>query len=135
MPTRRDLCFVPEVPVPALDWRLFAPFRRLVRVRFGARVYRLPENNTLLRGLQFLDPTSLDYGNFCWNGDCRTCEVRVVDEAGESAALACGTEATDGLTLAGPPAGVHLPHPDQVVVWDDIDGEGWVRSSRDLDRP
>lgn len=135
MEPRRDLCFVPEVLVPALDWRLFAPFRRLVRVRFGERVYRLPENNSLLRGLQFLDPSSLDYGNFCWNGDCHTCEVRVLSPEGESAALACSTEARDGLTLAAPPAGVRLPAPGDVVVWDDIDDAGNVRSAGDRDRP
>ena len=121
--------------MPSLDWRLFVPFRRLVSVWFGGSVYRLPENNSLLRGLQFLDPGSLDYGNFCWNGDCRTCQVRQVTDDGEVPILACSTEAREGLRLAGPPAGVRLPRPEQVVAWDDIDEEGRVRAGDSRERP
>ena len=110
------------------------PYERLIPVIINGRVYEVPENNTLLRVLQHMR-LELAYTKYCWNGDCRTCEVRVVGAGGESAALACGTEARDGLHLAGPPAGVHLPQPDAVVAWDDIDDQGRVRSGGDRDRP
>ena len=136
MPSFPDLCFAPGVPMPAIDWRLFAPFSRLVRVTIGRVVYRLPERNSLLRGLQFLDPNCLDYGSFCWNGDCHTCIVRIVAADGsEETVLACSTDARDGMHLAGPPAGVHLPNPDAVVIYDDLDADGQVRPRGGRDRP
>ncbi len=109
-----------------IDWRLYAPFRRLVQVRIGGRDYLLPENNPLLRGFQFLDPGCLAYGNFCWNADCRTCVVRIEAGApgGAGLYLACQVEPVAGMRLASPPRGVKLPAPEQVRAYAGIrDGE------------
>ena len=106
----------------AIDWRLYAPFRRLARVAIGGLVYHLPENNPLLRGFQFLQPTALVYCNFCWNAICHTCRVTIESGApdGPGEYLACQLLPCDGLRVAAPPAGVRLPPPHAVEVYEDL---------------
>jgi hypothetical protein len=109
-----------------IDWRLYAPFRRLLPVEIDGQVYQLPENNPLLRGIQFLDPDCLTYGNFCWNADCRTCVVHIQAGApdGPGHYLACQVEPVAGMRLAAPPQGVRLPAPGEVRVYADINDGG-----------
>jgi len=38
----------------------------------------LPDNNCLLRSLQYVAGDSIAYGRFCWNDECGNCEVTVV---------------------------------------------------------
>ena len=52
---------------------LFRPFSRLVRVTILDRTVEVPENNVLLRCLQYLAPEEISYGRFCWNEDCQYC--------------------------------------------------------------
>ena len=105
-----------------IDWRLYVPFKRLVRLEVGDRTYRVPENNVLLRCFQFLSPNALTYANFCWNDICHTCKVRIDDGTPHGREiLACQVGATDGMRLAAPPKGVRLPPPDRVEVYDGLE--------------
>jgi hypothetical protein len=53
---------------------MLRPFSRLVRIELLGRSVEVPENNVLLRCLQYLVPEPISYGRFCWNEDCQ--EIR-----------------------------------------------------------
>ncbi|MFQ5668981.1 MAG: 2Fe-2S iron-sulfur cluster binding domain-containing protein [Acidobacteriota bacterium] len=102
-----------------IDPRLYEAFHRLVAIRIGGQTYRVPENNPLLRCFQFLDMNCLQYGQFCWNADCRTCVVNILEGApdGPGAYLACQTQPVEGMCVEAAPRGVTLPPPDRVQVY------------------
>jgi hypothetical protein len=54
---------------------LFEPFDRLLRITLRGRAHEVPENNTLLRGFQYLYGDAVSAGRFCWNNECGNCEV------------------------------------------------------------
>jgi hypothetical protein len=80
---------------------LFKPFSRLVRITLLDREFEVPENNTLLRCLQYLAPEAIAYGRFCWNEDCQYC--RVTFDMGEGtptrAALSCKLPVEDRMRV------------------------------------
>ncbi|MBS1852558.1 MAG: hypothetical protein JST79_16765 [Acidobacteria bacterium] len=80
---------------------LFRPFTRLVKIQILGREYPVPENNTLLRCFQYLQPEPVALGRFCWNEDCQYC--RVVFDQGEGsaarAALSCKLMAAEGMRI------------------------------------
>lgn len=70
---------------------LYRPFDRLVRIDVLGHAFEVPENNSVLRALQYLAPEDVAMGRFCWNQDCQYC--RVVYDLGEGTpernALSC----------------------------------------------
>ena len=80
---------------------LLRPFTRLVTIELFGRKVDVPENNPLLRCLQYLDSDAISYGRFCWNEDCQYC--RVVYDTGEGtqvrAALSCKVEVAGGMRI------------------------------------
>jgi len=84
-----------------MNSELFGQFCRFVRVKLLDRHIEVPENNTLLRGLQFASPTAVAMGRFCWNGDCSNCQVTIHNGHCESKELACRLNASDGLHVTG----------------------------------
>ena len=66
------------------------PYQTLIRIEVLGRVFEVPENNLLLRQLQFLAP-EIGSGKYCWNAECRYCEVsyRRESDGAELSALAC----------------------------------------------
>ncbi|HZQ69899.1 MAG TPA: 2Fe-2S iron-sulfur cluster-binding protein [Terriglobales bacterium] len=80
---------------------LFRPYSRLVKITVMDREYEVPENNPLLRCLQFLAPEAISYGRFCWNEDCQYC--RVSFDLGEGtatrAALSCKLPVQEGMRI------------------------------------
>lgn len=82
---------------------MFRPYSRLVRIRIFSRSFEVPENNHLLRCLQFLAPEPISYGRFCWNEECQEC--RVSFDTGEGTqvrnALACKLIVEDGMRVLG----------------------------------
>jgi predicted molibdopterin-dependent oxidoreductase YjgC len=80
---------------------LFRPFDRLVKITVLGREFEVPENNSLLRCLQYLAPEEVSYGRFCWNEDCQYC--RVTYDLGEGtparAALSCKLTVQDGMRV------------------------------------
>ena len=54
---------------------LFRPDQRLVKISILGKEFSVPDNNMLLRSLQYLAPESIAYGRFCWNEECQDCRV------------------------------------------------------------
>jgi hypothetical protein len=82
---------------------LFRPFSRLLRIVILGHDFEVPENNTLLRRLQYLAPEPVSYGRFCWNEDCQYRRVTFDADEGTPtrAALACKLVVEDGLRVTG----------------------------------
>jgi predicted molibdopterin-dependent oxidoreductase YjgC len=80
---------------------LFRPFAKLVKIQILGQEFEVPENNTLLRCFQYLQPEPVAYGRFCWNEECQYC--RVLFDMGEGttarAALACKLMAQEGMRV------------------------------------
>ena len=82
---------------------LFRPFEKLVEIQVLDKTFQVPEKNTLLRALQFLNPTGVSYGRFCWNQECQLCRVSYVmkgrEEKPPREILACKVWAPDGMRI------------------------------------
>jgi predicted molibdopterin-dependent oxidoreductase YjgC len=80
---------------------LLRPFTRLVKITIQGRQFEVPENNSLLRCLQYLAPDDVSYGRFCWNEDCQYCRVTFDFGEGtaERAALSCKLMVQDGMRV------------------------------------
>ena len=80
---------------------LLRPFTRLVTIELLGRTVDVPENNPLLRCLQYLAPEAISYGRFCWNEDCQYC--RVTYDLGEGTpvrkAISCKLMVQDGMRI------------------------------------
>jgi NADH dehydrogenase/NADH:ubiquinone oxidoreductase subunit G len=83
---------------PQLD-DIFEPFDRLVEIDVCGRKFNVPENNSILRGLQFLRSEEISYGDFCWNGECLNCQVWIRNSRKEKAVMSCRTDAVDGMQI------------------------------------
>jgi hypothetical protein len=79
---------------------VYEPYRRLIRVVILGRVFEVPENNLLLRQMQFVS-SDVGYGRYCWNGECRNCEVRyrVGAQGPEHSALACRIKGQESMRI------------------------------------
>jgi hypothetical protein len=80
---------------------LFRPFSRLIRITIRGKQFEVPENNALLRCLQYLAPDDVSYGRFCWNEDCQYCRVTfdLGEGTPERAALACKLMVQEGMRV------------------------------------
>lgn len=80
---------------------LLHPYEKLVKITIAGRTFEVPDNNTLLRCLQFLATEGISYGRFCWNEDCQYC--RVTYDTGEGTAvrkaLSCKLMIQDGMRI------------------------------------
>src|SRR5262245_49050594 len=61
-----------------VDLDLFEPFDGLIEIEVLGRRVEVPDNNCLLRSLQYVAGDSIAYGRFCWNDECGNCEVTCV---------------------------------------------------------
>jgi predicted molibdopterin-dependent oxidoreductase YjgC len=80
---------------------LYRPFSRLVKITLQGNQVEVPENNSLLRCLQYLAPDDVSYGRFCWNEDCQYCRVTfdLGEGTAERAALACKLIVQEGMRV------------------------------------
>jgi predicted molibdopterin-dependent oxidoreductase YjgC len=80
---------------------LFRPFSRLVKITILGREFAVPENNPLLRCLQYLAPEPVSYGRFCWNEDCQYCRVSydLGDGTPTRTAISCKLMVQDGMRV------------------------------------
>lgn len=79
---------------------LYDPWDKLVRVVVLGRVFEVPENNILLRQLQYV-AEDIGMGRYCWNAECRYCEIQF-ERPGDTTAypgLACRLRGTEGMKL------------------------------------
>ncbi|HUR97614.1 MAG TPA: 2Fe-2S iron-sulfur cluster-binding protein [Pyrinomonadaceae bacterium] len=81
------------------EHEIFEPFERLVNIKLLGVQREVPENNSILRGLQYLDMDAISYGDFCWNGECINCQVWIKNGDKEKAVIACRTNAEDGMEI------------------------------------
>lgn len=79
---------------------IFEPFEKLVEIKIAGEKKLVPENNNLLRCLQYLDLEAISMGEFCWNGDCANCQVWLAGAEREKPALACRTKVESGMIVA-----------------------------------
>lgn len=88
---------------------LYEPYSKLIPIYIKGKEYMVPENNTLLRVLQFLNE-EVAYGNYCWNGDCRNCMIVIkrTADSQEVTAIACLTKVVPGLHITKLPLGVSV---------------------------
>jgi hypothetical protein len=79
---------------------LYEPYAKLVRLVVLGKMIEVPEKNILLRQFQFVAP-DIGMGRYCWNGECRYCEVHYRREATgtEQAVLACLVDGQDGMQI------------------------------------
>jgi len=78
---------------------IFEPYERLIQIEIYDKSYGVPENNSILRGLQFLDMEAISYGDFCWNGECLNCQVWIKNGEREKAVMACRTDVYEGMRI------------------------------------
>ena len=78
---------------------IFQPFDRFIEIEIVGSKYMVPENNTLLRCFQYLSMENISYGDFCWNGDCRNCQVWLENGDKEKAVMACRTVVSEGMKI------------------------------------
>jgi NADH dehydrogenase/NADH:ubiquinone oxidoreductase subunit G len=80
---------------------LYRPFDRLLKIEIASRIVEVPENNSLLRALQYLAPVDVAMGRFCWNEECQYC--RITYDLGEGTpernALACKLGVREGMRV------------------------------------
>ena len=81
------------------EHEIFEPYERLVNIKLLGIDREVPENNSILRGLQYLDMDAISYGDFCWNGECINCQVWIKNGDKEKAVIACRTNAEDGMEI------------------------------------
>ncbi len=90
-----------------MESSLLEAFEREIRIRILGREFLVPENNTLLRILQYLS-FKISYERFCWNGDCHNCLFAYRSGTEEEKALACRVEVKEGMEITRLPEGVRL---------------------------
>ncbi len=78
---------------------IFEPFDRLLTVDLCGERVEMPENNSILRGLQYRDMESVSDGEFCWNGECLNCQVWLKNGDKEKAVMACRTDVREGMEI------------------------------------
>lgn len=82
-----------------MDDALLEPYEKLVEIEILGRRFQVPENNLLLRQMQYLSD-DIGMGRYCWNAECRYCEFDY-ESGGKTLAggLACRVKATDGMKI------------------------------------
>jgi NADH dehydrogenase/NADH:ubiquinone oxidoreductase subunit G len=78
---------------------IFEPYEKLVTIKVCGKKHEVPENNTILRGLQYLNVEAISYGEFCWNGECLNCQVWLKNGEKEKAVMACRTNVSEGMDI------------------------------------
>lgn len=79
---------------------LYEPYDRLIPIVVLGKRFEVPENNLLLRQMQYV-AADIGYGRYCWNGECRNCEVlcRQARGGADFPALACRIKGTPGMRV------------------------------------
>ena len=81
------------------DYEIFEPFERLIEIEICGETRRVPENNSILRCLQFLEMETVSNGDFCWNGECLNCQVWIRNGDKEKAVIACRALVQEGMQI------------------------------------
>lgn len=84
---------------PELHPEIFEPYERLIEITICGEQKSVPENNSILRCLQFLDVHRISNADLCWNGECLDCQVWIKNGEKEKAVMSCRTKATEGMDI------------------------------------
>lgn len=82
-----------------IEPEIFEPFEKLIEIDLCGKRRLVPENNSILRCLQFLDMESVSDSELCWNGDCMECQVWIRNGEKEKSVIACRTKAEEGMEI------------------------------------
>ena len=84
-----------------VDLDLFEPFDGLIEIEILGRTLEVPDNNCLLRSLQYALGEAIAYGRFCWNDECGNCEVTcAASEKGDQVVIrACQETVRPGMKI------------------------------------
>ena len=79
---------------------LFEPWKQLITIVVRGKIFRVPENNLLLRQLSYVAP-DIASGKYCWNGECRYCEIEYRKGPGGAVlpALSCRVKGFEGMEV------------------------------------
>ena len=75
------------------------PYSRLIEIEICGQKKQVPENNTILRCLQYLDTELISYADLCWNGECIDCQAWIQNGDKEKMVMACNTPAVEGMKI------------------------------------
>lgn len=75
------------------------PYDRLIEIEILGKKVEVPENNTILRCLQYLDTERISYADLCWNGECINCQAWIQNGDKEKMVMSCNTQATEGMKI------------------------------------
>ena len=78
---------------------IFETYEKLIEITVNGRQCMVPEKNSILRCLQFLDMEAVSDSELCWNGDCIGCQVWIKNGEKERAVMACRTNADEGMEI------------------------------------
>lgn len=80
---------------------LLRPWTRFLKLSVVGRTVEVPDNNTLLRGLQSVAPDGISRGRFCWNNECGNCRVyyRLPGDTADRKGRGCCLVVKDEMTL------------------------------------
>jgi len=82
-----------------MDPSLLEPYQKLIKIVVLGRVFEVPDNNLLLRQMQYV-AEDIGYGKYCWNAECRYCEVTCTRDGGAAQpALACRVKGREGMVV------------------------------------
>jgi len=82
-----------------IEPEIFEPFEKLIEIDLCGKRRLVPENNSILRCLQFLDMEAVSESELCWNGDCMECQVWIRNGEKEKSVIACRTKAEEGMEI------------------------------------
>ncbi len=77
---------------------LYEPYEKLIPIEVLGKRFEVPENNILLRQLQFVAP-DVGTGGYCWNAECRYCEIKYELDGRTMTGLACRVKAVPGFKV------------------------------------
>lgn len=103
-----------EGPLTEEEVELFGEYSQLVPIVVQGEILPVPEKNSVLRALQYLELRSqavrMDWGRYCWNNTKGCCEMiyRVGDQEPQLG-RACQVEACAGLEILELPKGGRKP--------------------------
>jgi hypothetical protein len=78
---------------------IFEPYERLIDITIFGERRLVPEKNSLLRCLQFLEMDTVSDSELCWNGECMDCQVWIKNGDNERSVMACRTNAEEGMEI------------------------------------
>jgi hypothetical protein len=80
-------------------WDILEPYEQLIEISVCGESRQVPENNSILRCLQYLHTEAVSDSELCWNGDCLECQVWIKNGDKEKAVIACRTNAEPGMEI------------------------------------